>query len=192
MRRGFASRGWQWYIYGRVQVGATIISCLDSVYAMSVWYMVCWLGRSLVGLLVSGVGIPPWCLLSAFIPSFHHLSDCSGCHQFLGCIWIISVIVVTVLPGWDCVYMFASVCVGSHLQLIRGFQVFNMTVGCLQLWLKLRMFFLFLFFFSFRFFGTGFCFLGSKVVTRLSSLFRIGSWQKEFGEQANIKRVIGV
>lgn len=88
--------------------------------------------------------------------------------------------------------MFASVCVGSHLQLIRGFQVFNMTVGCLQLWLKLRMFFLFLFFFFFRFFGTGFCFLGSKVVTRLSSLFRIGSWQKEFGEQANIKRVIGV
>lgn len=109
-------------------------------------------------------------LFSPFIGLFW-LSSVSGLH-----LDHLYVIVVAVLPGWDCLYMLASECVGSHFQLIRGVQVFNMTVGCLQIWLKLRVFSFSFVSFSFLF-GSGF--LGSKMVTLLSlSLLGIGLWAK--------------
>lgn len=74
--------------------------------------------------------------------------------------------------------MLASVCVGSHFQLIRGVQVFNMTGLSTNMAEATCFFFLLLFFFFCSFlFGTGF--LGSKMVTLLSlSLFGIGLWAK--------------
>lgn len=87
------------------------------------------------------------CIHSLFSPliGLFWLSSVSGLH--LDHLYVI----VAVLPGWDCLYMLASECVGSHFQLIRGVQVFNMTVGCLQIWLKLRAVFFFFRLFQFSF-----------------------------------------
>ncbi|BCS29815.1 uncharacterized protein APUU_80118A [Aspergillus puulaauensis] len=74
--------------------------------------------------------------------------------------------------------MLASVCVGSHFQLIRGVQVFNMTGLPTNMAEATCFFFLLLFFFFCSFlFGTGF--LGSKMVTLLS----LSVWNWVMGER---------
>ncbi|KAL4992012.1 hypothetical protein BDW68DRAFT_118146 [Aspergillus falconensis] len=89
---------------------------------MSIWYMVCWLGRSLVGLLVFRSRYSPLvhavCIhsLLTFLFWLHldYLVSLSLSLCFLG--WIMSALCRLLFP--------------AHL----GVQVFNIAVVCLQIW----------------------------------------------------------
>ncbi|KAJ0416523.1 hypothetical protein BJY00DRAFT_232360 [Aspergillus carlsbadensis] len=158
---------------------------------MSIWYMVYCLGRSLVGLLVTGVGIPLYvfCIHS---PLLHYLVGLS----FSGCICFISSRSGLGRVPWSKLRLHSCECVSQLVSSSSG-KGFRCSSSTSSLWVVYNIgrsyAFFTLSYFSAITLALGFwarkgVFFSSS---RLNLIWVLGQ-RDQFGEQANIKRVLGV